>query len=182
MGSLQAQGDKNSKNYNPKEGSEFKLCEIAVRATKYHKTDPDADYNTKRGLSSTGIKLREAQTKVIGTVATNPEVIPAGSLVLVKTKNGDVLPYLSVDVGGAVTSTKASRRLAEKENRPVEWAKRPVVDLYSKQSRVHDWTKVIVIKDELPDGLTRTETAKLLSMRMNIKHWEKPLSEAVRAL
>lgn len=182
LGSLQAQGDKNSKTHNSGVSSEFELCEIAVRATKYHKTDPDADYHTRREMSSTGIKLREAQNKVIGTVATNPAVIPAGSLVLVKAKNGEILPYLSVDVGGAVTSTKASRRLAQKEGRPEEWSKRPVIDLYSKQVRVHDWTKVLVIKDRLPADLTKTELKEYLDKRMSLKHWEKPILEAVRSL
>jgi 3D (Asp-Asp-Asp) domain-containing protein len=170
--SSNALGDEKSKDYNGNNGqTKFQYCYVPVRVTTYHKSERGCDLNTKRGNSSTGIKLREGRPNVIGTIATDKKVIPIGSLVLVTTKNGNVNPYLSVDTGGAVVGKKASSKLAKLQGRSKEWATRPVVDIYSSRSITKDWSTVLVITDHSMDGTTGSERLRRLQERMNIEYW-----------
>jgi hypothetical protein len=57
-----------------------------VRATKYHRSDPKCDPWTRRGQTSTQLKLPKDDSIVtdpnkIGNVAVDPEYVPEGSLV-----------------------------------------------------------------------------------------------------
>jgi len=168
-----AKGSEKSKDYNGngKGQSQFEYCYVPVRVTTYHKSERGCDSNTKKGNSSTGIKLREGQPNVIGTIAADKEVIPTGSLVLVTTKEGNVFPYLCVDTGGAVISRKASSKLAKQQGRNKEWATRPVIDVYSSQVITDDWSTVLVITDHSMDGTKGSERLNRLKERMNIEYW-----------
>lgn len=163
-----AKSDKQSKSYNT---SNIKFKMIAVRATKYHASEKGADKDTKKGNSSTGVKLREGKPGVIGTVATDPKIIPTGSLVLVPSKNGEVIPYLSVDRGGAVTRRAASLALAKAEGRGKNWSNRPVVDIYSARAITDDWTTVLVIESDNLGHLKGKELTARLQERMSINYW-----------
>lgn len=171
MGGNALGGEKN-KNYNNGNcQNQTEMCYLQVRATKYHKTDPDADKGTKNGDSSTGVKLREAKPGTIGTVSMDQSIVPAGTLVLVTTRDGKILLYLCADKGSAVTSKTASKKLAREEGRGKEWASRPVADIYSPKSVTSDWTTILVIKDPLPKGLKDSERLRRLQQRMSVAYW-----------
>ncbi len=169
-----AEGGEKSKNYNQSgNGAMGKLEQytLSVRATKYHKTEPNCDIDTKHERSCTGVRLREGAPGVIGTVAVDPNVIPFGSLVLINTKSGSVLPYLCVDKGAYVTKKIASQKLAKQEKRGEAWATRPVIDVYSPKSITSDWTTVLVIKGPSLRGLNDAERLKRLQERMSVNYW-----------
>lgn len=166
-------GDDQSKNYNQNQGEQTRLeyQYLPVRATRYHKTDRGCDPDTKKERSCTGIKLREGSPKVIGAVAVNPKIIPIGSLLMIPMNDGSVRPYLSVDIGGDVTGSKASRILAKREKRGEEWATRPVIDVYTPRTITEDWTTVLVVKGPSLIGLKDAEKLERLQERMSIDFW-----------
>ena len=167
-----AKGDEKNKNYNPNgDRTQIEYCYVSVRATTYHKNEPDSDPDTRRGMSSTGVKLREGKPTVVGTIAADPKLVPIGSLVLVTGKDGKTYPYLCVDIGGDVTDRTASRRLARREGRNKEWATRPVVDIYSSRENIHDWTTVLIVKDSSLDDLKYSKMQKCLEERMTVSYW-----------
>ena len=171
-----ARGDDGSNNYNRDGGvnNQIECRYMKVRATIYNKHEKGCDSETKKGHTTTGITLREANTKVIGVAGTNAKIIPPGSLILVTTKNGDTYPYLSADSGGGVTNKKhnAAIGLAKMQKLSREWATRPVVDLYSDRTVTSDWATVLVIQDHSIDGLKGAERLKRLQERMSIGYWE----------
>lgn len=172
--SSNAKGDERSKNYNKEtvDITSIEKCYMDVRVTKYHKSDRRCDLNTFNEESSTGIKLREGNSQIIGTIAADEKVIPIGSLVLVTTKNGDIHPYLCADKGGTdVIKRTASRILAKREKRDKEWATRPVVDIYSSRVITNDWSTILVIKDYSLNNLKGSEKLKRLKERLYVDYW-----------
>jgi 3D (Asp-Asp-Asp) domain-containing protein len=86
---------------------------IMVRLTTYSRTEKGCDKWTKKGKSSTGIKLKD---KV--SAAVDPKIIPYFSKVFIPEIK---LNLFVCDTGGAVKSRLASRRNGRNE---------PILDLY----------------------------------------------------
>lgn len=95
-----------SKNYssNPRK--------LKVRLTTYSKTEKRCDKWTRRGKSSTGIKLFE------GAAAVDPKVIPYFSDIFIPEIK---LKLEAIDTGGAVKSRLASRKTGRNE---------PIIDIF----------------------------------------------------
>lgn len=85
-----------------------------VRATKYHRTDKRCDPWTKRGQTSTQLRLPKSDSVVldpdkIGNVALDPQKVPEGSLVFeTQTKR----LFVSTTGGPAVIRRDAAKKLA----------------------------------------------------------------------
>lgn len=169
-----------SKSYNTLFKQGFEVCVIDVRATTYHKTEPNADRETRRGNSSLGLPLREVGPKTVGSIAIDPKVIPYGSLVIITTKRGDASCFLCVDTGGAVKSRKASIALAKIQKLGSDWAKRPVIDIYSAK-QYDEWMSVVVIKDKNPPGIKEPGFRARLKERMSVGFWPDSKEVAMRA-
>ncbi len=169
-----------SKSYNALFPQGFEVCVMDVRVTTYHKTEHGADGETRRGLTSTGLKLVEAGSNSVGSIAIDPEVIPYGSLVIVTTKSG-IRRFLCVDTGGDVKKRKASKLLAKKEGLGTDMAKRPVIDIYSTKN-YDDWMTVVVIKDNSLQGLKPPGLKKRLKERMSVDFWPNSQEIAFKAL
>ena len=170
-----------SKSYNTLSKQGFEVCVMDVRATRYHKTDPDADKETRRGESSTGIRLQEVKSKVVGSIAINPKVIPYGSLVIITTRSGELHRFLCVDTGGDVKSRKAAKLIAQKQGLGSNWSKRPVIDIYTTK-QYEDWMSVVVIKDKNPLGPEDPGFRSRLKERMSIGFWPDSQQIASKAL
>jgi 3D (Asp-Asp-Asp) domain-containing protein len=171
----------NNKSYNTLSKQGFEVCVMNVRATTYHKTEPGADRETRRGESSTGVRLTEVKPKVVGSIAIDPKVIPYGSLVIVTTKRGESHLFLCVDTGGAVKSRKASKALAKKQKLGSDWSKRPVIDIYSAK-HYEDWMTVVVIKDKNPLASKDSGFRERLKERMSADYWPDSQEIVARAL
>ena len=89
--------DSSHQNVEEKMPGPVKMQTKLARVTVYWPGEGD-DY-TKRGLSSTGVKLRD------GHCAVDPKVIPYGSVV----KISGIGKYVAVDTGPAVVSRRAAR-------------------------------------------------------------------------
>ena len=100
---------------------------VFARATKYHKTDKNCDPETKKGLTSTKIKLKDSCKKTIGMVAVNPEIIPYGSLVY--SPDTDRF-FIACDVGGAVFNRTAAKKLSQKKGLGPKYQEAIVLDFY----------------------------------------------------
>lgn len=103
-----------------------------VRATKYHKSDPGCDPWTKRGQTSTQLRLPQSDDVVtnpntIGNVAVDPTVVPEGSLVF-ETQTGRF--FVATTGGSAVISRKAAKNLADKKELSAEYRNALVFDFY----------------------------------------------------
>jgi 3D (Asp-Asp-Asp) domain-containing protein len=159
-----------SKSYNTLSEQGFEVCVMNVRATTYHKTEPDADEETRRGESSTGVKLAEVKPKVVGSIAIDPKVIPYGSLVIITTKSGELHRFLCVDTGKDVKSRKASKLLAKKQKLTSDWSMRPVIDIYSNK-HYDDWISIVVIKDKNPLEPNNSRFRSRLRERMSVDFW-----------
>jgi len=159
-----------SKSYNTLSKQGFEVCVMDVRATTYHKTEPGADMETRRGQSSTGLKLAEVKPKTVGSIAIDPKVIPYGSLVIVTTRSGETHRFLCVDTGAWVKSRKASIGLAKKQKLGQEFAERPVIDIYSAEN-YDNWMSVVVIKDKNPLGPKDPGFRTRLKERMSADYW-----------
>ncbi len=179
--SVCAKSGEESKSYNTLLTQGFEVCVMDVRATTYHKTESGADRETRRGLSSTSLKLCEVGPRTVGSIAIDPEVIPYGSLIIVTTKNGSSNSFLCVDTGGDVKNRKASRTLAKKEKLGNKYAKRPVIDIYSTRD-YDDWMSVVVIKDKSLEGLSLSKLRNRLKERMSIDFWPSSKEIVSRAL
>jgi 3D (Asp-Asp-Asp) domain-containing protein len=179
--SASAKSDEKSNSHNTLSTQGFEVCVMDVRATTYHKTEAGADGGTRRGLSSLSLKLSDAGPKTVGSIAIDPEVIPYGSLIIVTTKRGERNYFLCVDTGGDVKKRKASQVLAKKQKLGAEYAKRPVIDIYSTKS-YNDWMSVVVIKDSSLRGLSVAKLRKRLKERMSADFWSTSQEIASKAL
>lgn len=86
---------------------------LKVRLTTYSKTEKRCDKWTKRGKSSTGIKLKEGLS-----AAVDPNLIPYFSKIKIPELR---LELCALDTGSAVIKRTASRRTGRNE---------PIIDIY----------------------------------------------------
>lgn len=108
---------------------------VFARATAYHKTHSNADSNTKKGLSSTKIRLRDNCEDSIGIVAVDPQKIPYGSLIY---SPNNKRFYLACDFGEAVADRSAAKKTAKKKDLPPKYHKALVFDFYAKREILED--------------------------------------------
>lgn len=119
-----------------------------VRATKYHRNERGCDPWTKRGETSTQLRLPKSDAVVldphrIGNVAVDPQKVPEGSLVLeTQTKRF----FVATTGGQAVIRRDAAKQLAK---RSVQKQKALVFDFYFPREVVEThFTKCWVIPHE----------------------------------
>lgn len=109
---------------------QIKVC--LVRATQYHKTDPGCDHWTRKGYTSTQLRLPQCEKVVtnphtIGFVALDPKRVPEGSLVF-ETQTGRF--FVATTGGEAVIGRDAAIKTAKKEKLPSEYKNALVFDFY----------------------------------------------------
>lgn len=104
-------------HYN-KDQNTFKYKEVKVKGQKKPKlVRYDSDPWTKLGKTFTNVPQFLATVNTVGTAATDPNIIPFGSAIMIPTSKGPEF-YIAGDIGGAVTNRtaakKAGRNAAEK--------------------------------------------------------------------
>lgn len=105
---------------------------VLVRATEYHKSDPDCDPETRKGKTSTKLKLPKEDSVVtdpntIGDVAVDTNLFPGGSLVL-ETQTDRL--FVATKGGKAVLSRVAAKKTAQKKKLPQVFHDAVVFDFY----------------------------------------------------
>lgn len=135
------------KNSPTLENSNIEAKTISVvRTTHYHATDPDADTDTKADKTSTCIPISTVRKQGVDLAATNREIIPSGSLIIMRGLNGYERILLSADIGKDVTEGKAAKQLAlaQKKGRRSPEYNAPVIDVYAK-GLDHEWVYSVTI-------------------------------------
>lgn len=119
-----------------------------VRATHYHKTDPNCDHWTASGYTSTQIRLPDDDTIVknrnqIGNVAVDPKYVPEGSLVFeTQTKRF----FVSTTGGTAVIDRRSARSIAQMQGLCSKHSNALVFDFYYPDEIVDNhYTECVVI-------------------------------------
>lgn len=141
---------------------------VLARATAYHKTEPNCDPDTKKGKTSTQIKLRDNRDYTIGMVAVDPQKIPYGSLIYAHSNKRF---YLACDTGGHVRSAKASKLALLRSDIPNEYAKALVLDFYSKHEIVDNhFDHFIVIRHQGRNFKTELRKAEQ-ELRLSPQFW-----------
>ena len=119
---------------------------VFARATSYHRTEKGCDPDTKRGLTSTRIVLKDSSTRTIGMVAVDPKQIPYGSLVY---SPGTNRFFLACDIGGAVFNRTAAKRLAKRRGLSKKYSDALVLDFYARKEILrNEFGDFYVIKHE----------------------------------
>jgi 3D (Asp-Asp-Asp) domain-containing protein len=140
---------------------------VFARATKYHKTDRNCDPDTKKGLTSTKIRLGDSCDRTIGMVAVDPQRIPYGSLIYSPQAKRF---FLACDVGGAVSARTAAKTLAKKKKLPKKYYEALVLDFYAPKEIISNhFCDFFVIKHE--GGNFRLLTKKDQALRLDSKFW-----------
>jgi 3D (Asp-Asp-Asp) domain-containing protein len=147
-----------------------------VRATKYHRSDPKCDPWTRRGQTSTQLRLPKDDRIVIdptkiGNVAVDPRYVPEGSLVYeTQTKRF----FVATTGGTAVIDRRSARAIARKQNLPNQYSRALVFDFYSPQEVVGEhFTKCIVVEHE--GQRFRTLDRESQQRRLDPEFWVKHL-------
>ena len=153
-----------------------------VRVTEYDK----GDYWSARRMTSTGVRMRPANSKQIGVAAVDPKKITYGSLITLTDKNDRELYYIAADCGGDVTKRRAVKGTVSQELRHKYYSKNSseyrkkisalVVDVHSlgKKQVGDDWQYANIIRypGKVPfHKLSRSEQYKF----MNMKSWRNYL-------
>jgi 3D (Asp-Asp-Asp) domain-containing protein len=107
--------------------ADARIEKVFARATKYHKTDKNCDTDTKKGLTSTKIKLKDSCEKTIGMVAVDYNIVPYGSLVY--SPDTDRF-FIACDIGSAVFNRTAAKKLAKKKGLGLKYQEAIVLDFY----------------------------------------------------
>lgn len=113
-----------------------KIEMIFARATKYYKTDRNCDPNTKKGFTSTKIRLGDSCDRTIGMVAVDPQKIPYGSLIYSPQVKRF---FLACDSGGAVSARTAAKNLAKQKRLPEKFHEALVLDFYAPREIIDNY-------------------------------------------
>lgn len=101
---------------------------VFARGTKYHKTDRNCDSNTRKGITSTAIRLGDSCDNTIGMVAVDPQKVPYGSLIYSPQAKRF---FLACDIGGDVSARTAAKNLARKQGLSAKYRNAEVLDFYA---------------------------------------------------
>ena len=154
-----------------------------VRATKYHREDPMCDPWTRRGQTSTALRLPKDDRIVtnpnkIGNVAVDPRYVPEGSLVYeTQTKRF----FVSTTGGTAVIDRRSARAIARMRGLPVKYSHALVFDFYFPREIIDKhYTRCLVVHH---DGkrfrtLSRIEQEKRLDPKFWIERLETLRTQA----
>ena len=122
-----------------------------VRATKYHRSDPKCDPWTRRGQTSTKLRLPQDDRIVtdpnkIGNVAVDTQFVPEGSLVYeTQTK----MLFVSTTGGTAVIDRRSARAIAQMRSLPENYSRALVFDFYFPREVVKEhYTQCLVVEHE----------------------------------
>jgi 3D (Asp-Asp-Asp) domain-containing protein len=126
----------------------LKQVKVFARATAY---PPNADSETAEGKTASLIPIKKVTDLGLECIAVDPKVIPYGSFIIGKDKNGNTIQGVAVDTGGSVKSRKAAINLAEKKGYSEDspQARALVLDFYSDKGEITkawDTFTVIVYK------------------------------------
>jgi 3D (Asp-Asp-Asp) domain-containing protein len=126
----------------------LKRIEVFARGTAY---PPNADPETADGKTASLIPIKKVIDLGLECIAVDPRVIPYGSFIIGKDKDGNTIQGVAVDTGGAVKSRQAAINLAEKKGYDEDspQAKALVLDFYSDKGEITkawDTFTVIVYK------------------------------------
>lgn len=138
-----------------------KSFEVYARGTSY---PPNADPDTRKGKTSSLIPIKTVIGLGLHCIAVNPKIIPYGSVIIGRDKNGREIIGVAVDTGGAVKSREAAKGLARmkgfKKDSPEYNA--IVLDFYSSKGDITKyWDNFTVIPYRGPD------------FKFNLNHSEK---------
>lgn len=135
---------------------------IYTRNTSY----PDSENNIAAAL----VAIHEVKSRGLECIAVDNQLIPYGSVIIGRSKQGRDFVGVAVDTGPWVKERKAAIRLAKKlgyaDNSPE--AKAPVFDFH-KNPNLHYWDYFIVIPYIGPDFKFKLDKAKRLAHLDEIK-------------
>jgi 3D (Asp-Asp-Asp) domain-containing protein len=143
-----------------------------VRATKYYRNDPKCDPWTRRGQTSTALKLPKDDRIVIdpnkiGNVAVDPRYVPEGSLVY-ETQTRRF--FVSTTGGTAVIDRRSARAIARMCGLSEKYSQALVFDFYFPREVVREhYTKCFVVEHE--GQRFRTLDQKLQQKRLDPRFW-----------
>lgn len=141
---------------------------IFARATKYYKTDRNCDPDTRKGLTSTKIRLGDSCDRTIGMVAVDPQRIPYGSLIYSPQAKRF---FLACDVGGDVSARTAAKNLAKKQGLAEKYRNALVLDFYAPREIIDNhFDDFVVIKHEGSNFRFRM-TKKEQEERLDPRFW-----------
>ena len=86
-----------------------KTVEVFARGTSY---SPHGDKDTAAGRTASLIPIQTVKQLGLHCIAVDPEIIPYGSFIVGKDKNGKHIEGVAVDTGGAVKTRKAATQYA----------------------------------------------------------------------
>lgn len=124
---------------------------VYARGTSY---PPNADSDTKKGKTSSLIPIKTVRGLGFLCIAVDPRLIPYGSVIVGRDKNGNKIIGVAVDTGGDVKNRKAARVLALKNgfSKDSPEYKAPVLDFYSSTGDITKyWDSFTVIPYQGPD-------------------------------
>jgi 3D (Asp-Asp-Asp) domain-containing protein len=141
---------------------------VFARATKYYKTDRNCDPETKKGLTSTKIRLGDSCDRTIGMVAVDPQRIPYGSLIYSPQAKRF---FLACDIGGDVSARTAAKKLAKQKKLPSKYYEALVLDFYAPREIIDNhFCDFFVIKHEGKDFRFKM-TKKEQDLRLDPRFW-----------
>jgi 3D (Asp-Asp-Asp) domain-containing protein len=141
---------------------------IFARATNYHKTERGCDSDTKKGITSTQIRLRDNCDRTIGMVAVDPQRIPYGSLIYSPSNKRF---YLACDVGGDVLERTAAKKLAKKKGLSDDFFNALVLDFYAKKEIVNNHFDYFFVIEHDGENFKSSMTKKEQEIRLDPNFW-----------
>lgn len=140
---------------------------VYARGTSYS----DGDSDSAAGKTASLVPIKEIKKRELECVAVDNQLIPYGSVIIGRNKDGQEIVGVAVDTGSAVKSRKASKQLAKKlgyaDNSPE--AKAPVLDFHSSGDMTHYWDYFIVIPYTGPDFKRELSKAEKLAHLDEVK-------------
>lgn len=110
---------------------------IYARGTSYH-----GDIET-----ASGVPIKQILAIGLIPIAVDPDIIPLGSKITGRDKQGREIKGVAVDTGPDVTDRKAAKKMATLRGYPKDSReyKAPVFDIYARQDLTHYWSDFKVV-------------------------------------